>query len=173
MTELQKQAVEQTHFWIDFANEIYSMNMPYPTISFKLKGKTAGIASFSPMSNDTGVRYNSILLEENGNDFLKRTVPHEVAHLVVYARWMIERNGKPTPHGYEWKRVMRDFGLNSTRCHSYDVSNSMVRTKGRMARVYSYKCGCQTHNLTIIRHRKIQEGDRYTCKRCRQILQAA
>jgi predicted SprT family Zn-dependent metalloprotease len=61
MTELQIQAIEQTHFWIDLANEIYDLDIAYPTVSFKLRGKTAGQARSNYGNYE--IRYNAVLLE--------------------------------------------------------------------------------------------------------------
>ena len=169
MTELQKMAIEQTKFWIDLANEMYGLNIPHVPVSFNLRGHTAGKAMCRRgIVRDFEIRYNAVLLEENGENFLNRTVPHEVAHLVVYAQYP----SRTKPHGYEWKRVMRDFGITPKRCHSYDTSNATVRRRGRLDREYPYKCGCRTHMLTVIRHRRILKGAGYTCKVCRQKLQA-
>ena len=54
-------AIELTAYWINHANNMYNLNLSYPYVSFKLKGRTAGKAFL--MSNE--VRYNPILLEEN------------------------------------------------------------------------------------------------------------
>lgn len=156
-------AIELTTYWIDLANDMYKLNLPYPYVSFKLKGRTAGKAFL--MANE--VRYNPILLEENKDSFLNRTVPHEVAHLVAYTKDPVNGRG----HGYLWKRIMRDFGLDASRCHSYDTTNTR-QSKSTLSRNYPYKCACKTHNLTSIRHHRILKGAQYSCKHCNQILKA-
>lgn len=164
LNDLKKQASEQTKFWIDLANDMYGINVDYPCISFKLKGRTAGTArSIGKLAE---VRYNPVLLQENKNDFLKRTVPHEVAHIVVAEKYRY----RAKPHGWEWKKVMRDFGLEPSRCHSYDTTNARVRTRGRMSREYEYKCSCRTYKLTVIRHRRVLKGVNYYCEKCKQPL---
>ena len=163
MTDLQRQAVEKARYWIDFANDKYDLNIPYPNVSFKLRGKCAGKACY----RDNEVRYNAVLLEENNDKFLNRTVPHEVAHIVT--RHKYGRNA--TAHGYEWKSVMRAFGLTPTRCHSYDVSNSAI-SRRNIEKQFLYKCACRTFELTVIRHRRIIKGAIYTCRKCKTHLQA-
>ena len=163
MTELQIEAIARTKEWIDLANKDLGLNIPYPTVSFKLKGRCAGQAR--PMSNE--LRFNAVLLEENGNAFLKRTVPHEVAHIVARNKY-----GRVQSHGVEWKSVMRFFGLEPTRCHTYDTSNSSVSRK-RMEREFLYKCACQTFKLTKTRHRRALKGAQYICKNCKTVLQSA
>ena len=162
MTDLQKDAVEGTQFWIDYANELYDLSIKCPPVSFKLRGSTAGQARYSSLKNDEEIRYNAVLLEENGKDFLDRTVPHEVAHIVVRHKF----SGRRKPHGYEWKSVMRDFGLSSKRCHSYDTTNSR-QSRGRMPRPFIYVCSCREHNVTKNIHNKMLRGQRRYCKLCR------
>ena len=141
--------------------EKYGLAMNYPTVSFRLRGKTAGTANYGKQE----IRYNAVLLEENGDNFLGRTVPHEVAHLVTRQKY----GNRASAHGYEWKSVMRAFGLNPTRCHSYDVSNSTVKT---VKRGFEYKCSCRTYDLTVIRHKRIMKGAKYTCRSCKTTLTA-
>jgi len=167
MTELQKQAVELTEHWTDIANEKYCLNLISPRVSFKLKGRTAGKACIS--ANE--VRYNAVLLEENGEAFLKRTVPHEVAHIVAHKLADRDFIYRIKPHGEEWEAVMRDFGLNSSRCHRYDTTNS--RQPRKRSEVFEYKCSCRTFKFTIIRHRRVLKGARYTCKSCRSVCRIA
>ena len=171
MTDLQKKAIEQTKYWIDLANNTFKLNIKYPSISFKLKGVCAGKAISSRVTLPR-IKYNAVLLEQNGDDFLKRTVPHEVAHIVVYEK-DLNIFYPPKPHGREWKGVMRAFGLNSSRCHSYDTSNSVGKSKSKLAKSFEYKCGCRTYNLTIIRHRRVLKGATYKCRNCRKALIAA
>ena len=163
VTELQEQAIEQTKYWINFASDKYGIHFRCPNVSFKLKGRTAGKACIS--RNE--VRYNAVLLEENGETFISRTIPHEVAHFVARAKY-----GNIKSHGYEWQRVMRDFGLDPSRCHSYDTTNSKQQSK-KMSKVFSYKCRCRIYNLTIIRHRRIAKGATYTCRTCKSALAPA
>jgi SprT protein len=156
-TALQKKAIEETYRYIKLANDMYGMDLSQPVISFKLTGRTAGKANY--MKNL--IKYNAILLEENGDDFLKRTVPHEVAHIVARNK----STYRIKPHGYEWKQVMKDFGLGAKRCHSYDTTNS--RAKRSVSKDFKYKCACKVYHLTIIRHRRIQKGAMYTCRTCK------
>jgi SprT protein len=166
MTNLQKKAVEQTSFWIELANELYSISLRMIPVSFCMRGRSAGQFRHGRGAKSPEIRYNGILLEENGDQFLNRTVPHEVAHYVVRSMYPGAK-----PHGWEWKRIMHDFGIDSKRCHSYDTANSSCRRRrSRAPRVYGYRCRCRTHMLTAIRHRRIQDGKVYSCKHCRSVL---
>ena len=64
-----------------------------PHINFKQRGKAAGSARLQ--TNE--LRFNPVLLQENQQHFITHTVPHEVAHLLVYQLY-----GRTKPHGKEW-----------------------------------------------------------------------
>lgn len=130
-------------------------------VRFNLTGKAAGMALF-PHRATPVIRYNALLLSENRDDFLKRTVPHEVAHIV--ARRLFGKKIKP--HGPEWRQVMQLFGAEASRCHNYDVSRSSRRTLKR----YPYRCHCRTHQLSSIRHNRVKRGQTYHCLSCKQPL---
>lgn len=119
------------------------------SISYTLRGTTAG--TFQPGTRN--VNFNSILLMENIDDFIYRTVAHEVAHYVhnintkdleggteYFGHYMrTGRRMKRDIHGTDWQRIMVLFGAPVSRTHSYDVTNAAVRTK----RTYAVKCsGC-------------------------------
>ena len=77
-------------------------------------------------------------------------------------------------HGESWKNVMRVVGAEASRTHSYDTSNSTVRTKAK----FIYKCvehGAEMH-LGAKRHKKHQSGITYHLsghKGCTFALQSA
>jgi len=127
-------------------------------IRYDLRGTAAGRA------NAREIRLNALLMLENYPHFLGHTVPHEVAHSVVCQRWPTAQ-----PHGRKWRSIMDLFGCTPNRCHAYDVSHARVRTVRR----YMYECACGPSQLSSTRHRRVQSGARYTCRRCRQVLAAA
>lgn len=128
-----------------------------PAVRFNLHGLAAAAAY--PAQN--AIRINRRLLEQNIDDFLLNTVPHEVSHLIAYSL----HGRRIAPHGREWAELMRDvFGLEARRCHDYAVPPS-----GKA--VYHYRCGCDTgHSLGVRRHNSALHGRRYFCRRCRQTL---
>ncbi len=136
--------------------------MPQADIRFDLRGRSAGMVRCAPGSPPE-IRYNLQLLAENEEPFLARTVPHEVAHLVVRELF----GAAVRPHGQEWKAVMGVFGADPSRCHDYDVSRSQVRKLPR----FLYRCGCRLHELTSIRHRRVLDGQSYFCRACKQPLE--
>lgn len=111
---------------------------------------------------------------ENQEDFIARTVPHEVAHLIDYivnpqnfqSSLTLTRTGrykrsKRDLHGADFKFIMTTvLGCNDgDRCHTYDTSNAAV--KRRRAANYIWICKEDPSiemELGPKRHRKQQIG---------------
>ncbi len=155
--ELQQRAIAQTRQLLIRAAEHYGISPPRVEVRFDLRGKSAGMASHGAASGMV-IRYNGLLLRENGEDFLRRTVPHEVAHLIT----RLVFGSRCRPHGAEWRRVMGFFGADPSRCHAYDTSRARTRT----LKEFRYACGCRDHALTSIRHNRARRGQRYLCRSC-------
>lgn len=99
-------------------HQIFPTKMRAPTLSFDLRGTTAGQAF--PAKHH--IRLNGQLLNENVEEFIEQTVGHEWAHLAA-----IHLHGpKIRAHGPEWKNVMVKMGLDPARCHTYKTQK--VRT---------------------------------------------
>lgn len=141
----------------------YGCKLDMPTILYTKGGGTAGVANYCNWT----VNYNPVLLIENTDEFLARTVPHELAHLAcdkIYPEAHQSNNdnyreayagdgtgyrfhptrfrrAKRELHGSHWQEIMHVIGVKDvSRCHSYDVTN-VKRKKAR----YQYKCaGCAT-----------------------------
>lgn len=158
---MENQLREETHFWIDLANEVLKSNMPYPKVSVDKRGTVAGTA----YTYSWKIRYNPVLARENWDKFRDTTVPHEVAHLVADGHF-----GKPCGHGREWKWVMSHvFNREPTRCHSYDVTNARARKVKR----YSFQCGCRIVTVGPKRFRQIMTlGCEIYCLKCKVVLNA-
>jgi predicted SprT family Zn-dependent metalloprotease len=126
----------------------------WPEVAFDLKGRVAGQAW-----GDRKIRLNIELLHKHYDEMLHQTLPHEISHCVVSRRWP-----RANPHGYEWKQVMRVFGLPPNRTHM------MPTTKARHhPRPHIYICeGClRQFKLTNNIHRKMQNGQKRYCTRCK------
>ena len=157
----QQAVIKQTLYFLQLASDAFGENFDLPEIRFDLSGKAAGY--FKCFSNGHClINYNPGLLLKNKDDFIGRTVPHEVAHMVAY----LLHGKKIRPHGDEWKAVMKVFVADPSRCHDYDVSG----IKTRQYRRYLYQCSCRSHQLTSIRHNRVMSGLRYICKQCNQQL---
>jgi SprT protein len=160
---------EHVKFWIEMAEEHYDRKFEMLPIDLKLRGRCAGqftykqIDRFGDWVKEKKLRFNLDLYRHNEKEFHDHTIPHEVAHYIQHEVYGYGKNIKP--HGKEWKYVMQTvLGVKATRCHSMDISVSKTR------KTFDYKCGCQTYQLTSIRHNKIRKGTTYSCKKCRQQL---
>lgn len=138
--------------YLTLAASYFKREFDQPNITLDQRGKCAGTARL----RDWHIRLNPILLQDNPAEFEREVIPHEIAHLVVYAIW-----GRVKPHGAEWQKVMRDvFHIAPRTTHKMDV------TKVQGA-IFIYRCDCQQHQLSVRRHRAILRGDRqYRCRRC-------
>jgi len=135
------------------AERIYNQSFKIIDIKHNIKGKIAGQFCFRA-NGLKYFRFNPVLARENA-DIFDDTVIHEVSHYVARQLY-----GKIKPHGVEWKSVMVSFGVSPKTTHTMNCDS----VKGK---VFKYKCGCDTHELTIIRHNKVKRGKRiYSCKKC-------
>ena len=150
---------------IVIANKKYGRTFDFPTVKYTKRGTTAGTANDGTYT----INLNPVLLMENLDTFIDRTVVHEFAHLVdgLVNSWtrdtsirMTSRGysrTKRTVHGPSWKAIMVLSGADPSRCHSYDVTNA--RVKGRRAHAapkHIWKCGCGGGEikLTAKNHKK-------------------
>jgi SprT protein len=148
------------------AEKFYNRTFERPrNIIFKRSGTTGGHSHYGRRE----LMFQLDLAEHNQEDFLKRTVPHEVAHYVQRAVYGYSRNGKKVmPHGTEWKYIMRNvYHLNPDRCHTYDTS---VTTTRKRARDFKWSCDCKIHNVTSNIHNKMLRGQRRRCITCKGVL---
>lgn len=138
------------------ANAFFQKEFQAPQVNYAIRGLKAGVAYLE--RNE--VRFNPILLQENGADFINQVVPHELAHILVYQHF-----GRVQPHGIEWKMMMETvLGVPAETYHCFDTANT--------AKQFSYRCDCQTHQLSTRRHNAIvRDGRVYLCKKCKGKLQ--
>lgn len=131
---------------------------PVYGVRFDLKGTCAGKACWR--GEEFWMQFNLDIAAENLDEYLNRTVPHELAHILQYK---YARGSKP--HGPEWDRFCVILtGKTMPRCHSYDVNH--LRRK-RNVKYYLYSCGCRTHQISSTTHNRIMSGKkRYNCTRC-------
>ncbi len=158
---LQQRAIDCTWHYLHQAEGFFRRSFRLSEIRFDVRGKTAGY--FKQLANGNSlINFNFSLLQTNGESFISRTVPHEVAHLVAYQ----VHGSAIRPHGREWKAVMQLFKADASRCHDYDMSNVVTRQYRR----FEYHCQCQAHFLTSIRHNRVLSGQDYLCRKCHQPL---
>ncbi len=160
---LIKRTEELTRALLLVAARHYRIPVPQVEIRFDLRGRAAGQARLFAKGRPV-IRYNPLLLEENGEKFMARTVPHEAAHVIVFRL----HGTRIRPHGPEWRDVMDLFGADKRRCHDFDTSRSRARTPSR----YTYHCTCREHELSSIRHKRILAGQAYYCRACKEELRS-
>lgn len=155
---LMPEARRRTEALLERAQRHFGVRIPPAEVRFDLRGQAAGQVRQAP-GRVWQVRYNAALLAREPEAFLAQTVPHECAHLVAFA--LFGRGVRP--HGQEWHGIMRYFGADPRRCHSFAVDD--LRT--RQLRRFDYHCTCRTHQLTSTRHYRAQAGQTYYCVACR------
>ena len=120
--EVKQKVTAKLQQCIQIAQEKYDVTFMFPSVVYRKRGTTAGTADYYKNQIDL----NPVLLMDNIDAFLSRTVPHEMAHLItgiVYPHTNYASYGKKrSPHGSEWKSVMRVLGADPSRCHNYDIS---------------------------------------------------
>lgn len=150
--EVKAKVVAKLKEGIALAEAKYNQKFAMPKVSYDLRGRVAGYANY----REWHIRLNAVLLMENVEVFLERTVPHELAHLItdrVYPEAhasdiMFTRSGrmkrtKREVHGPRWQSVCLVLGMTDiTRCHKYDVTNSKVVKSS--SRQVEWKCPCGT-----------------------------
>ncbi|MGB2079811.1 MAG: SprT family zinc-dependent metalloprotease [Vibrio sp.] len=153
---LQQQVQQKLSELTKTANHYFKTAQPCPEISYKLRGKVAGKAYL----NLWQIRLNPQLLVENTQAYLDDVIAHELAHLFVFHCF-----GRVKPHGKEWQAVMTQvFKRPASTTHEFDV-------RSVQGALFEYQCQCQTHQLTIRRHQKVQRQQmRYLCRQCQQEL---
>jgi len=165
MTELQDQVVSTVREYIDIANELLhaGINPHSILVKFNIRGTNlAGEANFSKSL----LRFNPVFLEHCTDEFIKRTVPHEVAHIVQ--RKLFGYGVRC--HGKEWKKVMQVFGLEPSRCHNYVLPAEIRKKHSRRQERFSYSCNCGTgvHKVSKTKHNRINKGYGYRCCSCNE-----
>ena len=159
----QERARERTHGLLARGRRIIGGTLPQPELRFDLRGQSAGQMRIDASGHAT-IRYNPALLLRHGEDFLARTIPHEVAHYLAF----LHHGRGIRPHGPEWQQMVRALGGEPERCHDYDIDGLGARKTRR----FTYHCRCGDHQLSSIRHNRISRGTRYLCQRCGEALRA-
>ena len=156
--QMKKEIISLTTELFTKASEHFNIYGEMPEIRFNIKGnRIAGNAN----SGKNIIRYNMGIIEKNYEEFISRTVAHEVAHIIQHKILYGSQ-----AHGTEWKRVMRFFGVPAKRCHNYDVSEV---PSYRKAQKFSHTCACKENNVHMVGkkvHQNILNGTIYICPRC-------
>lgn len=159
ISDVQQAEVEQaTQQCISRAEQIYNRKFKPLPVDFDLRGKCAGM--YQVKRFERRIRFNPWIFAKYYQDSLNDTVVHEVAHYIVDCLYGLR---KVKPHGREWQAVMRNLGAEPKATGDYDLTGIPTRQYQR----FTYCCGCRTHQLTILRHRKVLRGlAKYLCQYC-------
>ncbi len=161
-SERRQQVIARTNFYIEQARTLFNIKQSPIEISFNLKGRTAGMYRVKQRQRE--IRYNAYIFSKFFEDNINVTVPHEVAHFVTDILYGLN---KIKPHGVEWKEVMKAFEADASVTANFDLSGIPLTTLP----LYRYNCDCQEHQLTSIRHNKINKRRyQYYCNVCKQLL---
>ncbi len=158
VTEVKKAVRRKVNETLDIAERVYRRKFKAPTIVYALKGSIAGTATYSNWT----VNLNAFFLLNEFEEMIRTTIPHEIAHLIARAVY-----GNIRSHGWEWKSVMRSFGLNAKRCHNYESRD--IRTK--KTRRFHYTCFCSRPcKVGLNVHKKVQSRNSHFCVKCKKAL---
>ena len=110
---------------IETAECFYGISLESPNISFNLKGRAAGEASFH--RGVYTLKFNPEAVRNHWEEMVKNTISHEVAHIVQH------KMRDYMSHDLEWKSIDRNLGGNGQRCHNFNLTpakrKSIIRYK--------------------------------------------
>ncbi len=169
LSQAQKQEIrDKTSAWVSKAEHIWQKSFTEIPVYFDLRGKTSGIYVVRGhwTHQEQKIRYNPAIFARHFEESCATTIPHEVAHHICY-----ELHGKKAkPHGKEWREIMLAFGVPAEATSKLDLSEIPQKKLKR----FEYICDCGSHQLSSIRHNRIQRGQsRYACPKCSATLTRA
>lgn len=123
------------------------------------------------------ISLNAELLNTLKEKYIDEVLVHEYAHACVsnYCKPTLSEimKGKkePSAHGAEFKKFCKLFGIEGSSTTKIAAGIEWDAKKTKKANMWTYACGCMTHELTTVRHNKIRRNEAsYTCKRCKTTL---
>jgi len=129
---------------------------------FSLRGRVGGKAipmhtKDGVVTQQFGVQFNLEMAcdkRNNLDEYINKIVPHEVAHLIVFAKQQVNAAWKKERgHGKYWKHVMIKLGVPSnkiTRTHNFEVIYT------RKLKRYVYVCPDCGENFNLTKHKHNQ-----------------
>ena len=142
---------------VEAANRVYGKR--YSDVRWRMNNRLTSTAGRAFLA-ERRIEFSSKLYSENQEKFLADTVGHEFAHIVAFDLY------GDRGHGSGWYAVMRDLGIESSRCHDYKVEKKTAKT-------YDYVCACQVHKVSPQRKSWITRGKIYKCIKCNQPIREA
>jgi len=153
---------KHTAFYIRQAAYMFGRDFGRVPVRFDLSGTTAGM--YTLHGKNGLIRYNPWIFGKYFDENLRDTVPHEVAHYIVYAVYG-DRIGRRRvkPHGPQWREVMDRFGADPGVTFDLDLEGVPQRRQ----RTHRYRCDCRLHELSTTRHNRVMRGrGSYQCVHC-------
>lgn len=96
------------------AKGVWKREFPLPGVVFAHLGMVGGRATY----RENVIEIHPGFVEQNFEDYIRQTIPHECAHLIAYQLHGVYGKG----HGEIWKAVMMQLGVPPDRCHDYDCT---------------------------------------------------
>lgn len=135
-------------------------------ISYNLKGRAAGQAccrrTVYGQAYDLELRFNREAMQLDWVHMVKDTIPHEVAHLVAFAKPELGAKN----HNPQWRRIARALGSTGERCHSMKLTGGRTRTRYRYVLDNGHEVVAGPKH-----HKQIQMHGRLAGIRCRETRQ--
>ncbi len=159
----QRQLVlAHTDFFVKQAEDIFERRFKRIPVLFDLSGTTAGM--FRLHGRRREIRYNPWIFAKYFEENLRDTVPHEVAHYIIYATF---GDQGIKPHGQQWRDLMTCFGADPGVTFNMDLEGVPQRRQ----RTHPYRCDCRLHELSTTRHNRVQRRrGEYLCRYCDSLL---
>ena len=167
---LSEQITQRCRASIEQAQVLFNLPLiPQLSIECNLKGQSAGKIEFRmhrpSHKPQIRLRFNLQAAELDPEDMLNNTIPHEVAHLVVK---LCPHQFNQAPHGKDWQSICKVLGGDAKTYHKL----KLVPARQQKRWHYLDDQG-QPHQLSTIRHKRLQKGIIYKVKASGAAIQAS
>ena len=143
--------------FIGLGSTVFNTTITHPDIKFS-KRLTKCAAYASKRRDEYEIVFSIPIIQLNSiSEYISRTVPHEVAHIL---QWQLYGEAD---HGETFYYILKKIGIeNASRCHSYTTPPK------RNVRRYAYKCDkCGKElNFTPQKHKRGIDGATFKHTTC-------
>lgn len=154
------------------AEKYYSREFTRPkNIVIKTTGSILGHCCYSRSE----LMFNMGYYKQQPDEFLRVTVPHEVAHWIDREFYGYQSSGQRTiHHGRTWKNIMtRVYKLPPDVCAIVDDGKGYAQVRTNNVQSFNYSCMCagKIHEVSLRKHNIIcSKSNSYICRSCRRVL---
>ena len=172
LQELKNTVKNEVNKLVKDGCEKLNIKIPEYSVNFDVYRDKNTIAYCASYPGKNKFRYEfvffSSFMKQDIQFYLKNILPHEVSHMLVKEYFVLRNNPfnrKITSHGREFKRICRLFPNYSNFNKATIKSDYKFESKRKNIKKFLYKTEISGKivQLTIIRHRRIQNGQRYDC----------